>query len=134
MATRLAETEEEYVALIHDPSRARDVITSIEDWRRFIEQRRDTGHPLHGVSDAAINEFTDNVVFRGGGLAHGRYAKLAEKLSPAQFARFWAAFGIGERLIAGIGDKVCDQATAKCEYRKGDFCLPSQCRHVHTTS
>ena len=86
-----AETEREWWALLK--SKDHTVIRSMKDWRAALADPE--RNPLKGCDSKSVANFTKNLKFRNGGLAHANYGEVASQLNYAQFALLWAGFGLG---------------------------------------
>ena len=112
-----ATTEAEWWQLLK--SKDSTFIRSAADWRKALANPRTS--PLAGCDPETIREFTKNLRFNNGGLAHANYGVVAKKLTYDQFSRLWGMFGLDMGMFADYKDKEC-KSTGTCRTSFGDVC------------
>lgn len=119
MAARLrpAETEREWWALLK--SKDASYIRSLKDWKAALANPR--RNPLKGCDASAIREFTRNLKFARGGLAHANYRAVERQLSYRQFRDLWATFGLSMKLFEDHKDYACTKK-GNCSASNTDIC------------
>jgi len=111
-----AQTEREWWAILKSDDKG--FIRSIEDWQSAL---RGKDHPLPGCDQKTVEEFTRNLRFDHGGLAHANYGAVAEQLSYRQFSDLWSRFGLGMGLFEDHSDMKC-ASKGTCSYSHSDIC------------
>lgn len=111
-----AETEREWWAMLKSDNN--HFIRSIEDWHAALKGK---DNPLAGCDSKAVEEFTRNLKFTHGGLAHAHYGQLAEQMTYSQFRNLWSRFGLGMGLFEDHNDMKC-ASTGTCSYSHSDIC------------
>ena len=119
---RPAETEEEWRELMESDDET--FVRSLEDWETLCMYPR--SHPLPGVSRELVDEFTDELVFRNGGLAGGSYAMLINDVTVRQLYDLWNLFGISDGLFKDHQGYRCD-GKHNCESTRLDVICMSTC-------
>jgi hypothetical protein len=93
----------------------------MQDWDNFVRHAREKNHPLSSLSEEDIDTFGRSLVFRNGGLAGATYSDLVDKLTPSQFERLWAAFGISMDYLTDHNNYYCP-SHGTCDPRTGSIC------------
>ena len=111
-----AETEREWWQILKNKDR--NFIRSMDDWRAALKGK---DNPLAGCDTKTVEQFTKNLRFNNGGLAHAHYGAVAEQLSYRQFSNLWVRFGLGMGLFTDYKDKECEKR-ATCGPKMNDIC------------
>jgi hypothetical protein len=112
-----AETEREWWALLK--SNDRTFIRSMSDWRAALADPR--RNPLKGCDPKAIRQFTKNLKFKNGGLAHANYGEVARQITYFRFVALWERFGFGMGLFEDHKDMACT-SRATCSRSLTEIC------------
>lgn len=112
-----ARTEREWWAMLK--SKDNGVIRSMTDWRAAIADPRRS--PLKGCDPKTVKHFTANLKFKGGGLGHADYSRVATQLNYRQFRDLWASFGMGMELFADHEGYTCS-GPGNCKKQHENIC------------
>jgi hypothetical protein len=118
MNKQVANTEEEWKKILYDDSCG--VIRTLEDWNKSLTNM-DKNHPLYGIDESLIKEFTDCMSFGDVGLGHMNYSMLRDTLTISRFDNLMGMFGIGWGLMKDYNNKECKKR-ATCSTSMADIC------------
>jgi len=115
----VASTAEEWATLLKD--NRINAVRCEDDWKASFECGSADQHPLAKCNTRDIEDFTQSLIFKNGGLAHANYRSLRNSLTLARFDQLGAMFGISPGLMKDYNNKEC-ASRATCSTSITDIC------------
>lgn len=116
MAVKLAKTGEEYLELLR--SKETGFVRSKDDWVNLVKSSK---NPLAKCNPKSVDDFTNKLIFKNGGLAHANYEMLMDQITLSDFVKLWEHFGISREYLADTDHYKCS-SPGNCEYYYPNVC------------
>ena len=96
------------------------IIHSLEEWKASFDKHKSL-HPLAKCDQKSIDEFTNKLTFKNGGLGHAEYGMIVNQLSASDLEALWGLFGIGPELSKGFENRYCEKP-GTCKGMTNSYC------------